>query len=176
MTLEQRIKQSITEVANFPKPGISYKDITTLFSNPKLCNEVLMELHSQYRSMNIEAVIGLESRGFLLGMPLALQLNIPFILIRKKGKLPRDTFSVNYQLEYGNATIEMHKDALQKNQRVLIHDDLLATGGTASAAAQLVQMVGADVVAFSFLVELSFLNGRRALEKFRSPVSTFAAY
>lgn len=176
MTLEQRIKQSITEVADFPKPGISYKDITTLFADANLCNEVLVELHNEFRSSEIGAVIGLESRGFLMGMPLALRLNVPFVLIRKKGKLPRQVFAVTYQLEYGKAVIEMHRDALKKNQRVLIHDDVLATGGTASAAAELVLMAGAEVAAFSFLVELSFLHGRSVLEKFHSPISTFAAY
>lgn len=176
MNLQTKLKTTILDVHDFPKPGIIYKDITPIFQNPELSNEILDQLVNIYSTKNIEAVVGLESRGFLLGMPLALRLNVPFILIRKKDKLPRERYTVAYELEYGQNVIEMHKDALQPLQRVLIHDDVLATGGTAAAAAQLVQMAKAEVVGFSFLTELSFLNGRERLSPYSNHITTFATF
>jgi adenine phosphoribosyltransferase len=174
MTIEEKINATIVGVPNFPKEGIIYKDITPIFQDPALSKLILAELVNHYKSYHLEAVLGLESRGFLFGMPLALELGIPFILVRKKGKLPRSTYSVSYDLEYGQATIEMHTDALKPGQKVLIHDDVLATGGTASAAAELVLQAGAEITAFSFLIELGFLNGRKTLEKYSTSISTFA--
>lgn len=176
MNLQDRIRGAITVVPDFPKPGIMYKDITTLFRDASLCKEILDDLDRQYRDKGIDAIIGLESRGFMFGFALALRLDIPFVLIRKKGKLPRQTFEMAYGLEYGESIIEMHRDALTEGQRVLIHDDLLATGGTAEAAARLVTTANATVAAFSFLIELSYLDGRKKLESFSPGISTFVTY
>lgn len=176
MTLSDKIKTAITEVPDFPQPGISFKDITTLFENAELCNEILDEMVKHYAHHQIDAVVGLESRGFLFGFALALRLNVPFVMLRKKGKLPRSTFSQSYALEYGNATIEVHKDALAEGSRVLIHDDVLATGGTAEAAAHLIQQAGAIAVSFNFIAELTFLKGRDKLTPLCSDISTFVNY
>jgi adenine phosphoribosyltransferase len=176
MNLETQIKSAIALVPDFPMPGIQYKDITPLFRDAALCRLILDDLEGQYRAQNVNAIIGLESRGFMFGFALALRLDIPFILIRKKGKLPRETYQVSYDLEYGTNVIEMHKDALEPGQRVLIHDDLLATGGTAEAAARLVQAAGADLAGFSFLIELTYLNGRERLQSYSTRISTFVAY
>lgn len=175
-SLSDRIISRIADVPDFPKPGILYKDITPIFQDPSLCADMLAAMKEEFEMKNIEAVLGMESRGFLFGLPLAIALDVPFILVRKKGKLPREAFAVSYSLEYGEATIEMHKDALTPGQRVLIHDDVLATGGTALAAAKLVEMAGAQVVGFSFISALSFLNGEEALQQFSSHISTFVNY
>jgi adenine phosphoribosyltransferase len=174
MTLEQKINSALVDVHDFPKPGIVYKDITPIFQNPQLSNEILDQLVATYQSSGIEAIVGLESRGFLFAMPLSLRLGVPFVMIRKKGKLPRACHSINYDLEYGQSCIEMHKDSLKPGQRVLIHDDVLATGGTAAAAAELVLMSQAQLVGFSFLVELSFLKGEANLNKYSDRIVTFA--
>jgi adenine phosphoribosyltransferase len=175
-TLEQRVFQAITNVKDFPQPGIDYKDITTLFMEPVLCNEMLAAMKAKYANTGIEGVLALESRGFLFGFPLAMALGVPFIMARKKGKLPRETFGVSYDLEYGSATIEIHKDSIKSGQKILIHDDVLATGGTAHAAAQLVKAAGGEVAGYSFLVELSFLEGRKKLAAHTHDVFTLAAY
>lgn len=174
--LQDKIDAAIAVVEDFPKPGISYKDITPIFLRPDLCQEIVEAMRNAFKDQRIEAVLGMESRGFLLGLPLAMALGVPFVLVRKKGKLPRESYAVSYALEYGEATIEMHKDALQPGQRVLIHDDVLATGGTAEAAAKLVKMAGAEVVGFTFISELSFLNGKENLLKYSSHIVTFVAY
>lgn len=174
--LESRIEAAIQDVVDFPQKGIIYKDITPIFQDPELCVSILDAMKLEFDSKNIEAVLGMESRGFLFGLPLAMALGVPFVLVRKKGKLPREAYSVSYSLEYGEATIEMHKDALTNNQRVLIHDDVLATGGTAQAAARLVEMAGAKVVGFSFLTELSFLNGTSALSSYNAHISSFVKF
>jgi adenine phosphoribosyltransferase len=176
MTLDEKIKLAMVDVHDFPKPGIVYKDITPIFQDPALSLDILEQLEYTYRNAGVEAIVGLESRGFLFAMPLAIRLGVPFVMIRKKGKLPRACYTVNYSLEYGQSAIEMHTDALTKGQRVLIHDDVLATGGTAGAAAELVLMSGAEVAGFSFLVELSFLKGRERLEKYSERVVTFARF
>ena len=165
MTLEERLKSTIRDVPNFPKEGIMFKDITTIMLDPVLSNDVIDELVNIYKDQNIEAVAGIESRGFLFGYPLAIKLGVPFILIRKQGKLPYKKISYDYDLEYGSATIEMHTDALAEGQRVLIHDDLLATGGSASAAANLITKCGGVVAGFNFLVSLDFLNGEEKLKE-----------
>ncbi len=176
MTLEQEIKAAIVDVHDFPKPGIIYKDITPIFENPKLAERIVSELYNIYKDQQIDAVTGLESRGFLFGMPLAIRLGVPFILIRKKNKLPRAVHRISYQLEYGESTVEMHTDAVKSGQRILIHDDVLATGGTATAAAQLIKMAGGEIAGFSFLTELSFLNGRAALPMPSEQIITFATF
>ncbi len=176
MNLQERLRESIIIVPDFPKSGVAYKDITPVFQNSALCSDILDGLVKEYQPKGIEAIIGLESRGFMFGFALALRLGIPFILIRKKGKLPRATYEVTYELEYGQNIMEMHHDALRPGQKVLIHDDLLATGGTASAAAELVKMAKGEVAGFSFIIELSYLHGRSHLEKFSPEVSTFITY
>jgi adenine phosphoribosyltransferase len=165
MILEERLKGTIRDVPNFPKEGIMFKDITTIMLDPVLSSDVIDELVSIYKDQNIEAVAGIESRGFLFGYPLAIKLGVPFILIRKQGKLPYKKISYDYDLEYGSATIEMHTDALDEGQRVLIHDDLLATGGSANAAANLITKCGGVVAGFNFLVSLDFLNGEEKLKE-----------
>lgn len=175
-SLDSRIKEAIITVQDFPKPGIQYKDIAPLFLDATLGNAMVDTLVEHYKSQHVDAVLGMESRGFLIGMPLALKLGVPFILIRKKGKLPRETYIETYDLEYGNATIEMQKDALKPGQRVLIHDDVLATGGTACAAARLVKQAGAEIMGYSFLVELGFLDGRKTIAAFSDNIFTLATY
>jgi adenine phosphoribosyltransferase len=176
MTLQTRIKAAIRDVPDFPKEGILFKDVTTLLLHPELSNQVLDALAESYAGVALDAVAGIESRGFLFGNALALRLGKPFVMIRKAGKLPADTISHSYELEYGSATIEMHRDAVSPGQRVLIHDDLLATGGSAEAAARLISAAGADVAGFSFLVELGFLSGRSRLQALHPEIRSLAVY
>ena len=164
--IKERIKATIRDVADFPKPGIMFKDITPILLDPVLCNDVVEEFAKQFSGHNIDAIVGVESRGFLFGMLLAQKINVPFITVRKAGKLPYKTISFEYDLEYGSAKMEMHVDALQKGWNVMIHDDLLATGGTAAAAASLIEMQQAKVAGFSFLIALDFLNGKEKLHKY----------
>ena len=159
-----------------PRKGVNFKDITTILLNPALSSRVSRELTDPWRTSHVNKVIGIESRGFLFGPQIAAELDAGFILLRKKGKLPPPTTEISYLLEYGEATIEMVKGAIEYGDRVLIHDDLLATGGTASAAAKLVQQLGAEVAGFSFLIELDFLNGRQELMNFSGNVSSIVHY
>lgn len=161
--LETDIKAAIRDIPDFPIPGILFKDVTPVFKDPALCTRILEAFSIHYQNMDIDAIVGIESRGFLFGLALATRMHKPFVLIRKAGKLPAKTIKLNYALEYGEATIEIHEDALEKGWRVLVHDDLLATGGTAHASARLCEQVGAEVLGFSFLVDLSFLNGKTVL-------------
>jgi adenine phosphoribosyltransferase len=159
----EHLKQYIRDIADFPQPGVLYRDITPLLANAAAFKEVLDALAAQYRGANIEAIVAVESRGFIFGAPLAYILGVPFVTARKFGKLPYTTINVAYQLEYGEAIIEMHTDALTPGQRVLIVDDLLATGGTTAATVELVEKLGAEVVGVAFVIELTFLNGRARL-------------
>ena len=154
------LKKLIREVPDFPKPGINFYDITTLLLDPTGLEETIDALTEACRGLNIDTVIGVESRGFIFGAPLAYQLGVGFIPVRKPKKLPSDTVSVSYELEYGTDTLEMHKDAVGEGHNVLIVDDLLATGGTARAVVDLVEGVGGKISALLFVVELTFLNGR----------------
>lgn len=163
MTLESKIKSQIRDVHDFPKEGITFKDITPLFLDAALSKEITAALADQWKDQKIDAIAGIESRGFLWGILLAQHLQLPFIMIRKKGKLPAETSSIEYDLEYGTATIELHKGFVKQGMNVLIHDDLLATGGTALAAAQLIQNEGGTVSGFSFVVQLDFLSGYKLL-------------
>ena len=175
--LVQKIKSVIRDVQDFPKAGIVFKDITPLLHDPQLCEEIVDAFYHHYRDMKIDALIAVESRGFFFGSLIANRLNIPFIPARKKGKLPYRTISTSYELEYGKAEIEIHEDAIKKDWNVLIHDDLLATGGTAKATARLAEMFSANIVGFSFLVELSFLNGRKQIqEQVDFPVHSIISY
>lgn len=163
MTEGDHLKQFIRDIPDFPQPGVLYRDITPLLANPDAFKEVLDALVAHYRDANIEAVVAVESRGFIFGAPLAYLLGVPFVTARKIGKLPYSTIHVAYALEYGEAVIEMHTDALTPGQRVLIVDDLLATGGTTAATVQLVERLGGSVVGVAFVIELTFLNGRQLL-------------
>lgn len=174
--LLQDLSAAIRTVEDFPKPGISFKDITPIFLNPELVRRCAQALADPYRGKGITKVFGIESRGFLLGTLLAQELNAGFVIVRKKGKLPAHTLEVTYDLEYGSATIEVHRDAITPADNVLIHDDLLATGGTAAAAAHLVRMQGATVAGFSFIVELAFLPGRTALGSYGGQVQSLVSY
>jgi adenine phosphoribosyltransferase len=176
MTLEERIKNAIRDVPDFPKPGIMFKDITPIMQDPGLCKEMIKAMALALTPMRLQGIAGIESRGFLMGMPLAMELNVPFILIRKKGKLPYKTVCHSYDLEYGSAEIEMHIDAVKPGQRILVHDDLLATGGTAAAAAALLKKQEAVIAGFNFLVGLSFLNGRLSISKYSENISTLVTY
>ena len=153
----------IRDVPNFPKKGIVFKDITTLLNKGPVFHETIDELADRVRDLQIDAVVGMESRGFIFAAPLAYLLGVGFVPVRKLGKLPSAVVSVEYELEYGSNTLELHIDALQPGQRVLIVDDLLATGGTVAATIELVERLGATVVATAFLVELLFLKGRERL-------------
>lgn len=176
MTIEDKIKSVVRDVPNFPKEGIIFKDISTIMLNPMISNEVLDALVEKYKNAKIDAIAGLESRGFLFGYALAMRLNLPFILIRKKGKLPYEKIGYAYDLEYGSAEIEMHTDALKKGDSILIHDDLLATGGSAEAAAHLIEKCGGVVFGFNFLISLDFLEGDKKITKFSSEIAKLARY
>lgn len=159
-----QIQSYLRDVPDFPKPGIAFKDITPLLAEPKARQFVVDEIAKHYRSQQIEAVAAVEARGFIFGTLLAQALAIPFIPVRKAGKLPYHKIQQEYSLEYGKASIEMHIDAVHKGERVLVHDDLLATGGTASAAGNLIQKLGGVVAGFSFVINLAFLPGEKNLE------------
>ncbi|MBK5285615.1 MAG: adenine phosphoribosyltransferase [Bacteroidia bacterium] len=176
LSTKEKIKSAIRDVRDFPKPGILFKDITPILSDPALCREIEKEFVKAVSDFPIDAVAGIESRGFLFGMGIAQRLNVPFIPIRKKGKLPYKTVSHEYELEYGSAVIEMHTDAISEGMNILIHDDLLATGGTAAATAELVKMQKANVSCFAFLVELSFLFGRKSLERYDTKIISLVNY
>lgn len=161
--LKEKFEAAIREVRDFPKPGINFKDITPLLSNPELCQAAVNEMLHPYRDQQVDAVVGVESRGFIFGMMLANQMNVPFVPIRKAGKLPYSTEKVSYDLEYGQAELEIHTDALKPGWQVMVHDDVLATGGTAQAAAQLISRLGANIAGYAFLIELTYLDGRSRL-------------
>ena len=156
----EQLRKLIREVPDFPKPGINFYDITTLLLDPSGLEETIDALTEQCRGKQIDTVIGIESRGFIFGAPVAYQLGAGFIPVRKPNKLPAESVSISYDLEYGQDTLEMHKDAVGKGHSVLIVDDLLATGGTARAVVDLVESVGGKVAGLLFVVELDFLNGR----------------
>lgn len=171
--MDALLKRHIRDVADFPKPGIVFKDITPILQNHEVFSKIIETFVKRYEAEGIHAIVGIESRGFLFGTPLAHQLKASFIPIRKKGKLPYKTVDMSYDLEYGSATIEMHEDAIERGQRIIIIDDLLATGGTAEAACKLIEKQGGKVVECAFVVELAFLNGR---EKIKSPVHSLVKY
>ncbi|MBL7886785.1 MAG: adenine phosphoribosyltransferase [Flavobacterium sp.] len=159
------LKKYIRDIQDFPKPGIGFKDITPLLINPAARKKTLAILISELSNQKIDKVIGVESRGFFFGILLAEELNAGFVPVRKPKKLPYQTISASYDLEYGSDALEMHIDAIQKGDKVIIHDDVLATGGTAKAVCELVEQLGGKIVQVNFLMELSFLNGREKLSK-----------
>jgi adenine phosphoribosyltransferase len=160
----ERLRGLIREIPDFPRAGIGFKDITPLMADPQGLADSVRGLAELARPLGVECVVAAEARGFLLGPALALELGAGFVLARKPGKLPYETVSAEYVLEYGASQLELHSDALREGTRVLVHDDLLATGGTAAALCQLVEGLGGQVVGCGFLVELAFLEGRKRLE------------
>ena len=158
------LRSFIRDIPDFPKPGVVFKDITPLMADGPALDEAVRQLADLARPLEPEVVIGAEARGFLLGPALARELGAGFVLARKPGKLPHETVSAEYELEYGTDSLELHSDAVAAGARVLVHDDLLATGGTAKALCDLVELVGGKVVACGFLIELTFLDGRSRLE------------
>jgi len=163
MITEETMKQIIRDIPDFPSPGILFRDITPVLQNADAFREVTTTMTECVKPMNPEVIIGIESRGFMFGAPIALDLGIGFVPVRKVGKLPADTIKAEYALEYGTNIVEIHKDAIMPGMRAVIVDDLLATGGTARAAIQLVEELGGKVTGLSFLIELTFLNGRSVL-------------
>lgn len=163
MTLILELQRTIRDVPDFPKPGIVFKDITPVLMNSNLFGRTLDALAAPWKGQQVDAVVAIESRGFLFGAGLAERLGSSLVLVRKAGKLPYSTIREAYALEYGEAVLELHTDALKSGQRVLIVDDLLATGGTASATAKLVNRQGAEVAGFQFVIELGFLDGGKRL-------------
>jgi len=160
------LRARIREVPDFPKPGIRFYDVTTLLKEPDAFREVIDQMADQVRDEKIDLVVGMESRGFIFSAPLAYKLGAGFVPVRKLGKLPAETIEVEYSLEYGTATLEIHKDAIAPGQRVLIVDDLLATGGTVMGTIELVRRLGGEIASLSFMVELTALHGREQLGEF----------
>lgn len=168
------LREYIRDVPDFPQPGIMFRDITPLLKNSGAFNHVVGQLCEAARGQGAEAIIGIESRGFIFGCPLALELDLPFIPVRKPGKLPAERMSVEYSLEYGESQLDIHSDALERGQRAFIVDDLLATGGTAHATGKLVEIIGGRVAGYGFVIELLQLHGRDQLQEY--PVTTLVEY
>lgn len=160
------IENYIRDIQDFPKPGIGFKDITPLLANPEASKECLELLTSGLNGQKVDKVIGVESRGFFFGTLLANRLNAGFVPVRKPKKLPFSTISATYDLEYGTDTLEIHTDAIKKGDKVLIHDDVLATGGTAKAVCELVEKLGGEIIQVNFIMELTFLNGREKIKQY----------
>ena len=153
----------IVDIPDYPEPGVIFKDITPLFADPDGLRETVVTIADHFRDAGITKVVGPEARGFMIGVPVAMELGAGFIPARKPGKLPRETYSVSYELEYGSDTLEIHRDAIEPGDRILIVDDLIATGGTAAATGKLIQEVGGELVGYACILELTFLNPRDVL-------------
>ena len=162
----KKLEDYVLTIPDFPEKGIMFRDVTSVLQDADGLQLAIDTMQDMVKDLDIDVVAGAESRGFIFGTPIAYNLHKPFVLIRKKGKLPRETVSVDYDLEYGKATIEMHKDAVKKGEKVVLLDDLIATGGTMKAAAELVEELGGEVVKMLFLIELSDLNGREVLKDY----------
>ena len=175
-TLEQTLRDAIRTIPDYPKPGILFRDITTLLGNARAFRRAVDELVHPYAGEKVDKIAGIEARGFILGGAVAHQLSAGFVPIRKKGKLPHETVRLAYSLEYGVDEMEMHKDAVKPGEKVLLVDDLIATGGTAEAAVKLLRQMGADIVAACFIVDLPDLGGRAKLEALGVDVRTLVAY
>ena len=174
--ISEKLDKAIREVPNFPKEGINFKDITTLLLNPELSTEIVDAFIDRLKGKKIDAIVGVESRGFLFGFLLANKMKIPFVPIRKVGKLPGETLKFKYDLEYGSAEMEVHKSDVKEGWNVVVHDDLLATGGTACAASELIQQLGANVAAFAFVISLDYLKGNEKLEKYSKEIISLKRY
>lgn len=170
----KKLESYIREIPNFPKSGINFKDITPLLQDPEALQETVAQLLDLIGDVKVDKVVGIESRGFLFGVLLAERLNAGFVPIRKPGKLPYKTYAEVYELEYGKDTLEIHQDAIKKGQTVLLHDDVLATGGTARTACNLIEKMGGKIVQCNFLAEVPFLNGRNRLKNYN--ISSLISY
>ena len=175
-TLEKALRDSIRNIPDYPKPGIMFRDITTLLGNPAAFRRSIDELVHPYAGMKIDKVAGIEARGFILGGAIAHQLSAGFVPIRKKGKLPHEAVRIAYSLEYGVDEMEVHRDAVQEGERVILVDDLIATGGTAEGAVKLLRQIGADIVTACFVIDLPELGGRKKLEALGVPVRTLIEF
>jgi len=176
MNIADEIRAQIREVPDFPIPGVLFKDISPLFLSPDLMKLCRTELAAPWAGLGINKVLGIDSRGFLFGPQLAEHLDAGFVMIRKKGKLPPETLEMSYALEYGQATLEAVKGALQPGDKVIVHDDLLATGGTAAATAELAKKLGAEVLGFSFIISLTFLEGEKKLLPYSENIQALVEY
>lgn len=174
--IEQQIKDAIRDIHDFPKPGIVFKDITPILKDPVLCENIVDAFIEKLKGIRIDVIAGVESRGFLFGLTLATRLGVPFIPVRKAGKLPFTIKQKAYKLEYGTAIIEMHVDAFERGQHILIHDDLLATGGTVTAASELITEMGGIITGFAFVVGLGFLNGKERIQPWSDNIIVLADY
>jgi len=174
--ISTKLKNAIRDIPDFPKPGIIFKDITPILKDAILCSEVIEAFVKRIDVDQLDVIAGIESRGFLFGLMLANRLQIPFVPIRKQGKLPAKTIQEPCDLEYGSAILELHEDALIPGQRVMIHDDLLATGGTVAAATRLVQKLDGIVAGYSFVISLDFLNGKEKLKPVSENIITLLSY
>ena len=176
MSLRDNLEAAIRTIPDYPKPGIMFRDITTLLGNARAFRRAVDELVHPYAGSRVEKIAGIEARGFILGGAVAHQLSAGFVPIRKKGKLPHETVRIAYSLEYGVDEMEMHKDAVKAGDKVILVDDLIATGGTAEGAAKLLQQMGADIVAACFVIDLPELGGRAKLEALGVPVRTLVSF
>ena len=174
--INEKLKLAIRDVPDFPKPGILFKDITPVLQDSVLCTLIVNEFIKRLENVPIDVVAGIESRGFLFGLMLANKLGVPFIPIRKQGKLPFSKIQQPCELEYGSAILELHTDAIKPGQKVLIHDDLLATGGTVSAATRLIKELQGEITGYAFVISLDFLNGRKNLEATSNQVISLVSY
>jgi adenine phosphoribosyltransferase len=174
--LREKLNLAVRDIPDFPQPGIIFKDITPILKDPQLCNEIIDEFVAQLKGVEVDVVAGVESRGFLFGLMLANRLGLPFVPVRKQGKLPYHTISESYKLEYGQATIEVLTDAFEAGAKVLIHDDLLATGGTVVATSKLIEKAGAQVAGYSFLISLDFLQAKGRLTRFSEKIISLVQY
>ncbi len=161
-----KLSRRIRNVPDFPKPGIQFKDITTLLKDGKSFTEVIDKFDEKYRSRNVDVIVGIESRGFIFGGALAYKMGVGFVPVRKSGKLPADTISEEYELEYGTETMEIHSDAIMPGQNILIIDDLIATGGTMEAATRLIERLGGVIVGIAYLIDLTFLKGSEKVNRY----------
>ncbi len=162
----KKLEEYVLSIPDFPKPGVIFRDVTSILQDADGLQLAIDSLQERLKGVEFDVIVGAESRGFIFGMPLAYNLHKPFIPVRKKGKLPRETVEMSYELEYGTATIEMHKDAIRPGQKVVLVDDLIATGGTIEAAAKLVESLGGEVVKILFVMELAGLKGREKLKRY----------
>lgn len=162
----KKVEDYVVSIPDFPEPGIIFRDVTSVIQDADGLQLAIDEMQKLLEGVEFDVIAGAESRGFVFGMPIAYNMKKPFVLVRKKGKLPRETVEMSYDLEYGSATIEMHKDAIKPGQKVVLVDDLIATGGTIEAAAKLVEKLGGEVVKIIFLMELAGLEGRKKLAKY----------
>ena len=174
--ISKSISSAVRVIPNFPKSGINFIDIVPILLNHDLSNEIIESFIKNLKGKKIDAIAGIESRGFLFGLMLANALKVPFVPVRKKGKLPYEVVSYKYHLEYGTSEVEMHVDAIQKDWNVLVHDDLLATGGTAAASAELINNLGGVVCGFAFVIELAFLNGKEVLNNYSDNTISLVKY